>query len=47
MMEKLMIDTLVLNAHEYKIDGFRFDIMSFHFTLQHAAHPAGPRRAHA
>ena len=31
MMEKLMIDTLVLNATEYKIDGFRFDIMSFHF----------------
>lgn len=32
MMEKLMIDTLVLNAKEYKIDGFRFDLMSFHFT---------------
>lgn len=32
MMEKLMIDALVLNAREYKIDGFRFDIMSFHFT---------------
>ena len=31
MMEKLMIDTLVLNARKYKIDGFRFDIMSFHF----------------
>ncbi len=30
-MEKLMIDTIVLNATEYKIDGFRFDIMSFHF----------------
>jgi len=37
MMEKLIIDTLVLNAREYKIDGFRFDIMSFHFTynMQH------------
>jgi pullulanase len=37
MMEKLMIDTLVLNAREYKIDGFRFDIMDFHFTynMQH------------
>src|SRR5437899_289938 len=36
-MEKLMIDTLVLNAREYKIDGFRFDIMSFHFiyNMQH------------
>ena len=32
MMEKLMIDTLVLNAKEYKIDGFRFDLMSFHFV---------------
>jgi pullulanase len=37
MMEKLMIDTLVLNAREYKIDGFRFDIMSFHF-LYNMAH---------
>ena len=32
MMEKLIIDTLVLNATKYKIDGFRFDIMSFMFT---------------
>jgi pullulanase len=32
MMEKLIIDTLVLNARDYKIDGFRFDIMSFMFT---------------
>jgi pullulanase len=32
MMEKLIIDALVLNAREYKIDGFRFDIMSFMFT---------------
>lgn len=36
MMEKLMIDTLVLNAKEYKIDGFRFDLMSFHFTYNMA-----------
>jgi len=37
MMEKLMIDTLVLNARQYKVDGFRFDIMSFHFlyNMQH------------
>jgi pullulanase len=37
MMEKLIIDTLVLNARDYKIDGFRFDIMSFMFTynIQH------------
>jgi pullulanase len=32
MMEKLIIDSLVLNARDYKIDGFRFDIMSFMFT---------------
>ncbi len=32
MMQKLMVDTLVLNARQYKVDGFRFDLMSFHFT---------------
>ena len=32
MFEKLMIDTLALNARQYKIDGFRFDLLSFHFT---------------
>jgi pullulanase len=32
MMEKLIVDTLVLNARDYKIDGFRFDIMNFMFT---------------
>jgi len=37
MMEKIVIDTLLLNAKHYKIDGFRFDIMSFMFTynMQH------------
>ncbi len=37
MMEKLMIDTTVQNARQYKIDGFRFDLMSFHFVynMQH------------
>ena len=37
MMEKLIIDTLLLNARDYKIDGFRFDILSFMFTynVQH------------
>jgi pullulanase len=43
MMEKLMIDTVVLNAEKYKIDGFRFDEMSLHFVynmvdLQNALH---------
>ena len=32
MMEKLMIDTAVLNAKQYKIDGFRFDAMGLHFV---------------
>jgi pullulanase len=32
MMEKLMIDTVLLNAKQYRIDGFRFDEMSMHFT---------------
>ncbi len=37
MMEKLMIDNVVQNAVQYKIDGFRFDDMSLHFAynMQH------------
>ena len=37
MMEKLMIDAVVQYAREYKIDGFRFDLMSYHFkaNMQH------------
>ena len=37
MMEKLMIDNVVQNAIQYKIDGFRFDDMSLHFVynMQH------------
>jgi pullulanase len=30
MMEKLMIDSLIVWATEYKIDGFRFDLMGHH-----------------
>ncbi len=30
MMEKLMVDSIVLWARQYKLDGFRFDIMGFH-----------------
>lgn len=30
MFEKLMIDTLTRFATDYKIDGFRFDLMNFH-----------------
>ncbi|MGC5224592.1 pullulanase-type alpha-1,6-glucosidase [Micromonospora sp. DT81.3] len=29
MAQKLMVDTLVLWAREYKVDGFRFDLMGF------------------
>jgi pullulanase len=32
MFEKLMIDTVVQNAKQYKIDGYRFDDMSLHFV---------------
>lgn len=32
MMGKLIVDTVVLNAKKYKIDGFRFDLMSFLFV---------------
>ncbi len=30
MFEKLMVDTLTRFATDYKIDGFRFDLMNFH-----------------
>jgi len=30
MMRKLMIDSLVIWAREYKVDGFRFDLMGHH-----------------
>ncbi|MEJ5199340.1 MAG: alpha-1,6-glucosidase domain-containing protein, partial [Anaerolineae bacterium] len=30
MMEKLMVDTVVRFAAEYKVDGFRFDLMNLH-----------------
>jgi pullulanase-type alpha-1,6-glucosidase len=32
MMRRLMVDTLVLNAVQYKIDGFRFDLMGHHMV---------------
>lgn len=32
MMEKLMIDSLVTWAKEYKVDGFRFDLMGHHMV---------------
>ena len=30
MMEKLMIDSLIIWARDYKVDGFRFDLMGHH-----------------
>ena len=30
MMEKLMVDTLLIWARHYKVDGFRFDLMGHH-----------------
>ncbi len=30
MMEKLMIDTVLRFAVDYKVDGFRFDLMNLH-----------------
>ena len=30
MAQKLMVDSVVLWAKEYKVDGFRFDLMGFH-----------------
>lgn len=33
MMEKLMIDSVVLWATQYKVDGFRFDLMGHHMRV--------------
>jgi len=30
MMQKLMVDSVVTWARQYKVDGFRFDLMGFH-----------------
>ena len=48
MMEKLMIDTVVRFAVDYKVDGFRFDLMNFHtrqnmLNLQAAANAVSPQ----
>jgi pullulanase-type alpha-1,6-glucosidase len=37
MMRRLMIDTLVLNAVQYKVDGFRFDLMGHHMLADMVA----------
>lgn len=37
MMRRLMIDTLILNAVQYKVDGFRFDLMGHHMLADMVA----------
>ncbi len=37
MMRKLMIDTVLMYARQYKIDGFRFDLMGHHMVADMAA----------
>lgn len=37
MMRRLMVDTIVLNAVQYKIDGFRFDLMGHHMLADMVA----------
>lgn len=37
MMRRLMVDTIVLNAVQYKVDGFRFDLMGHHMVADMVA----------
>lgn len=37
MMRRLMVDTVVLNAVHYKVDGFRFDLMGHHMLADMVA----------
>jgi len=37
MMEKLMVDSLLTWARDYKVDGFRFDLMGHHMVSNMAA----------
>ncbi len=37
MMRKLMIDTVLMYARQYRIDGFRFDLMGHHMVADMAA----------
>ena len=42
MMGKLMVDSVVTWARDdYKVDGFRFDLMGHHSKGQHAGRPGG------
>ena len=42
-----MVDSVVLWARDYKVDGFRFDLMGHHSKAEHARRPRRARRAHA
>jgi pullulanase-type alpha-1,6-glucosidase len=49
MAEKLMVDAVVLWARDYKVDGFRFDLMGHHsrdtmLAVRHALDALTPRR---
>jgi len=49
MMEKLMVDSVVIWARDYKVDGFRFDLMGHHMksnmlAVRHALDALAPRR---
>ena len=46
MMEKLMVDSVVTWAREYKVDGFRFDLMGHHSLANMLAVRGGARRSH-
>ena len=47
MAQKLMVDSVVLWARDYKVDGFRFDLMGHHSRDEHARGAGRARRAHA
>ncbi len=45
MMGKLVVDSIVTWAKEYKVDGFRFDLIGHPPQGQHPGRSQGPRRA--
>ena len=45
MMEKLMVDSVLTWAKDYKVDGFRFDLMGHHMKRNMLKLRAGARRA--
>ena len=47
MMEKLLIDSVLLWARHYRVDGFRFDLMGHHMKRNMLTTARGARRADA